>query len=494
MMILFLIVLVLLAGLGILIGSLDRADILANWEYRRCNLPVIFTASLYKPPENPKDATSFAIENFQFCIRKFGEEVMTEVMAPFIKLFKAELEVGEVVAEIQNKIRGMIANFQRAFSSLLDTVFQRFMMVGFHIKLIYKKFMDAMNRAFAIALDTVFLGISMITGIENFYNFVVKVVTIMLGIMVGLIILLFFILLPVLPIIMTTIGVLVAAGVGGVSGMAGAFCFVPKTVLKKKNGDTITIDSIQIGDILEDDSIVEGIVKMDGTETQLYEIHGIKVSGSHLVYYGPVDKWIFVKDHPDAHRIFEKSEILYCLNTTTRRIPIEGQIFRDWEELPNSLKAVKGWNDLVGHLLKTSQVCNEVQSYPIFSQNWSVQEKSRGVISINTVKIGDKILDGNVFVEVLGVYEGLEEVPNKIHWYADSIRFKEGNEWKMKAQIPVPKIIQRGNTLITRSGSFSVIEKDGTSVQVRDFTEVGIENIEKTYTWMEHILSHTTTE
>ncbi len=494
MMILFLIVLILLAGLGILIGTLDRADILANWEYRRCNLPVMFTASLYKPPEDPKDSTTFAIENFQFCIGKIGQEVMTEVMAPFIKLLKSEMDVGNVVAEVQNKIRLMIGNFQRAFSSLLDSVFQRFMMVGFQIKMIYKKFMDAMNRAFTIALDAVFLGISMITGIENFYNFVIKVVTIMLGIMVGLIILLFFILLPVLPIIMTTIGVLVAGGIGGVSGMAGAFCFVPETLLRKKNGETVKIESIQIGDILEDNSVVEGIVKMSGKETQLYDIKGVKVSGSHLIYYGPVDKWIFVKDHPDAQRIFEKSELLYCLNTTTRRIPIGGEIFRDWEELPNSLQAIKGWNDLVGHLLKTSQACGEVQSYPIFSKTWFVQEETKGKISIQDVKVGDRVLDGKVYVDVLGVYEGIEEVPDKLNWYADSIRFKEGNEWKMKAQIPVGKTIQRGNTFITRSGSFSVMEKDGTSVQVRDFTEVGIENIEKTYSWMEQILSHTTTE
>ncbi len=494
MMILFLIVLVLLAGLGILIGTLDRADILANWDQRRCNLPVMFTASLYKPPEEPKDETTFAIENFQFCIRKIGEEVMTEVMAPFIRLLKSEMDVSIVVAEVQNKIRLMIANFQRGFSSLLDTVFQRFMMVGFQVKLIFKKFMDAMNRAFTIALDTVFLGISMITGIENFYNFVVKVVTIMLGIMVGLIILLFFILLPVLPIIMTTIGVLVAAGVGGVSGMAGAFCFVPDTLLRKKTGELVRIDSIQIGDSFEDNSVVEGIVKMSGKETQLYDIKGIKVSGSHLIYYGPMDKWIFVKDHPDAQRIFEKSELLYCLNTNTRRIPISGEIFRDWEELPNSLQAVKGWNDLVGHLLKTSQKYNEVQSYPIFSHTWLVQEETKGKVSIKDIHVGDRVMDGNIYVDVLGVYEGMEEVPNKLNWYADSIRFREGNEWKMKAQIPVGKKYQRGYTIITRSGSFSVMERDGTSVQVRDFTEVGIENIEKTYSWMEQILSHTTTE
>lgn len=494
MMILFLIVLFLLAGLGIIIGTLDRADILANWDQRRCNLPVIITASFYKPAENPIDATTFAIENFQFCISSIASDVMTQVMAPFIALLKSEMEVGNVIAEIQNKIRLMIANFQKGFTSLLDSVFQRFMMIGFHTRLIYKRFMDAMNRAFTIALDTVFLGIAMITGIENFYNFVIKVVTIMLGIMVGLIILLFFILLPVLPIILTTIGVLVAAGVPGVAGMAGAFCFVPETLLKKKNGDSIQISQLNIGDILEDGSIVEGIVKMDGTDTNLYDVNGVKVSGSHLIYYGPLDKYIFVKDHPDAHRISHKSELLYCLNTSTRKIPIQGQIFRDWEELPNSLQAVKGWNELVGHLLKTSQNCNQIQAYPIFSPSWLIQEETKGQMAIDAVKVGDRILDGDVYTDVLGVYEGIEEVPTKINWYAESIRFKEGNEWKMKAQIPVPKTLQRGNTLITRSGSFSVIEQSGNAVQVRDFTEVGIENIEKTYHWMEQILSHTTTE
>lgn len=494
MLILFGIVLFLLAGLGIVIGTLDRADILANWAQRRCNLPVIVTASMYKPADNTKDSTSFAIENFQFCIQQFASDVMTEVMAPFIKLLKSEVDVANVVGAVQNGIRGMIASFQQGFSKLLDSVFRRFLMIGFHIKLIFKKFMDAMSRAYAIALDTVFLGISMIAGLDNFYNFVVKVVTIMLGIMVGLIILLFFILLPVLPIIMTTIGVLIAGGVAGVGGMAGAFCFVPSTKVKKKTGETVSIETLQIGDSLEDDSTVEGIVKMSGVETTLYDLFGVKVSGSHLVYYGALDKWIFVKDHPDSHRIFEKSDVLYCLNTSTHRIPIGGQIFRDWEELPDSLQAVKGWNEIVGHILKSS-TDSEIQSYPIFSPTWLVQEQTKGKIPIHTVNLGDRILDGDTYTEVLGLYEGIEMVPTKkLNWYAESIRFKEGKEWKLKAQIPVPKILQRGNTLITRSGSFTIIEQDGTSAQVRDFTEVGIENIEKTYVWMEQILSHTTTE
>ena len=494
---LILITFVFLTGFGLILGSLDRADIMNNWDSRRCDVPVLVTSSLYKTNEYPNSAIEFAIDNFTFCMNHIAQEVFTAALSPFIAIMSQQLNAASVLQDIQNSLRMMLANFQKGFSDLLDGVFQRFMMVGFSFRQTYSKFQSAMERAFAIALNTVFIGISMVVGLDNSYKFLTNVVIIILGVLVGIFILLFIVLIPVVPLIFTAIATLTAAGLGGaLGGMGDTFCFSPSTLIEKKEGDRfikVRIDSLKTGDVLRT-GVVEGVLRTEGHTTQLYKVGDIKVSGSHLIHYKYKNKWVSVNEYPGAIPIHEKEAVLICLNVTSRIIEINGLQFRDWEELPEKdIKAQMAWNLLVANKINAVTCNPTIHSYPLVSGDWLVDSKFKGPKRIRTVQIGEFIADGNQWTKVLGVYEGEEEAVNKSYWTSDSTWFRE-SEWMQRPNKKVVKTLKPGYQLITRSGSFSIISLDQTTHRIRDFTEVGIDQIESTYSWMKSILSNPNSE
>ena len=471
-------------GLGIIFASVDRQDVIANWEKRRCAIPVMIGGAMYKPASDTRSSLEFASDNFKFCMEQVVQETFTAVLNPILSLFKQQVDFAIVVKEVQNGIQSMIGNFYRSFSKLIDGVFQRFMSVGFEFRRIFGEALQAMERAFGIGITTVYLGISTIIGIDNSVNFVIKVVMIILGILAGLMILLFFILLPVLPIIMTTIGVLVAGGVGAAAGQAGVFCFAPGTKLVTQRGP-IRIDKVVLGDTLSDGGVIEGILRVNGSETQLYSLDDTIVSGDHLVYYEPLQKWILVKEHPTAQVVMKREPLLYCLNTSTHCIPIGSYTFRDWEELTPNLQ--RDWNLLIATLLD-GETSGDAEDYPLLSGAWFV-ETPDGRINLRDLHLGTKILDKDTtYTKVLGIYEGTEQASSTdTFWSTDSIWWKTNGIWTQNPvtmKLPYKKY---GFHLITDSGTFTIFNTKS-EFHVRDFTEVGASRISETYEWMKRRL------
>ncbi len=483
MMPFFLLTFGFLFGLGIMFASVDRQDVIANWDKRRCDVPVLIGGALYKPTSDTRSSLEFASDNFKFCMDKVVKEVFTTALNPILALFKQQIDFAIVIKEIQNGIQAMLANFFRGFSKILDGVFQRFMSVGFEFRRIFIEALQAMERAFGVAISTVFLGISTIVGIDNGVKFVIKVVIIILGILAGLMILLFFILLPVLPIIMTTIAVLVAGGVGAAGGFSGTFCFAPGTKLATQRG-SIRIEKVALGDTLCDGGVIEGILRVNGSQTDLYELEDTIVSGDHLVYYETLQKWILVKEHPQAIAVLKREPLLYCLNTSTRVIPIGTYKFRDWEELTPDLQC--DWNRLVANMLQ-GQAQETAEDYPLLSGAWFVQTPE-GRVNLRDVHLGTKILDEtNTYTKVLGIYEGLEQASSvDTFWSTDSIWWKQGT-WKQEPVVSKLPYKKYGFHLITDSGTFKIF-KPGKETCVRDFTEVGCSRISETYEWMKRRL------
>jgi hypothetical protein len=64
----------------------------------------------------------------------------------------------------------------------------------------------------------------------------------------------------------------------------------------------------------------------------MYNLNGLIVSGTHIMFYD--DKWINVSDYVSAIKITNYDEpFIYCLNTSSKEIHINGFVFADWDEL-----------------------------------------------------------------------------------------------------------------------------------------------------------------
>jgi hypothetical protein len=484
MILFFITTFIFLFGLGYLFATVDRQEVMAHWDERRCDLPVMIVAGYYQPKTSTQSSTEFATDNFTFCMDNMIKEVFAVALAPFINMFKSQMDAAAVVQEIQNSMRGMIAKFQNKFSGILEGVFNRYMSIGFHLKLTYKRFMDAMNRVGAIAVSTLFMGISMVVGLDAGYNFMIKVVMIIMGIIIGMIILLFVVLIPFFPLIFGVLASVATIGLG--AGMGAAFCFAANTPVVRKDGTTVPLHTLVVGDYLQDGSRVDGIIHFTGKGARMYILDGIRVSGDHLVFYNT--RWITVTEHPDAIPI-ESEDLLICLNTDTHTIRLNTHLFADWEEIPPDRPDLqKEWNRRVAYIIKSIPT-DSIDAYPLFSSAWQVNEKTRGLCYMSDIRIGDEIEDVNKsFTAVLGLYTGDEEVPMDFYWYSDSIWWENGVTWK---QTPMTgdRSLQTGVNLITDSGTFRLFNKTG-SWLVRDFTEVGHSNLSLTYDWMKNVISN----
>jgi hypothetical protein len=101
----------------------------------------------------------------------------------------------------------------------------------------------------------------------------------------------------------------------------------------------VPIKNIQVGDILAADGArVTAKMRLMG-HSNMYDLEGVIVSGTHLVYHqsrehNHKNKWIPVSEHPRArHLPHYAKKTIYCLNTTSKRMVVLGQIFSDWDEL-----------------------------------------------------------------------------------------------------------------------------------------------------------------
>jgi hypothetical protein len=118
-------------------------------------------------------------------------------------------------------------------------------------------------------------------------------------------------------------------------------CFHPDTLIKLQNQKVLKISEVNLGDVLEDGSIVEATMKIDNKREphKLYKIEkqgvdsqDIYVTGSHLLYNSNMYKFILVKDYIEASVSDIKTDYFSCLITNTHRIKIGNKVFWDWED------------------------------------------------------------------------------------------------------------------------------------------------------------------
>lgn len=482
---LFLTTLGLTAGIAYILTRNNLQQIKSQWNQRRCEVPVMIMANLFKPDDDPRTGGEFAQENFEFCSRFFAKSILQTLLVPVFTILGKQLDVTKVLEESLNLMRFAMAEAMNSFTKIIDPFYRRFMMIGYRFGFIFKKFMNAMERIYGIAVAAIYMGISLLRGVLNFKDFVIKVILIIMGILIAAIFFLFFILFPVMPVILTTVAVLASVGIG-VAG-AGAFCFAPDTQIVLADGTSVPICQVQVGQKLKDGGYVEGILLTEReAEVPLYDYNGILVSGSHVVYED--DVWKSVETSNRAVVMISTIDRLYSLRTSSRKMTcrnVSGQetLFRDWEEIPEGDTVTDAEWDILVQKILANEVVEEKPSEqnPLLSRDFCVELESGFKTPLSSLRIGDKIASGmGEYTRVLGIYRGMGYSTKETDWFTDGIWWLQGtSSWVHSQEGEVEKGNQvLGLHLVTESGTFEVY---GTSTSgcVRDFTEVGYKNLAK---------------
>jgi hypothetical protein len=336
----------------------------------------------------------------------------------------------------------------------------------------------------------------------SFIDLIMTIVIIILCILVVMMILLFFVMAPFLPLILTVIGVISGTAMAGaVGGMAGTFCFLEGTLVQAQNGSK-PIESIQIGDTLSSGATVSGVMKFHTIADDLYSLHGVIVSGTHIIYEDGSP--IHVADHPSATKYAVHGPVwLYCFITSDRTIPIVSEkgvrIFADWEEI-QSMQDLRKWNEDVFRTLNPTSSMKSFGNIPtdtilsesVFSHTTCIVRNNEN-IPIDKVSPGDWIQDcrgqptkvvGIVAVDSSQVLRSVDVGNDSYMSCAAWIQSVDGvwSQPDYALSLPVTKSGYWYN-LFTESGSFQIVTKHGMQT-VRDFTDVGPTTIHQSYNWV----------
>jgi hypothetical protein len=335
--------------------------------------------------------------------------------------------------------------------------------------------------------------------------------------MIAVIIVLWFVLFPVIPLVISTLGAIVTT-VAALSFVIssqvaeqankskGPFCFDENTkitVIDEQGIEKcIPIKDSKIGYTFKDGSKITAIITMDGMNVPLYEVEGIRVSGSHLIK-GTDGLWKSVCEDERAIPTSETSAILYCLNTTSHNIPIESPIsqihthnpilFRDWEEFAEEdSKGHYSWNYIVLKILnnyssysKWKDSLTVSTEVPLLSPNMKVKTTS-GYIELSKLAIGiTELVDKQGKLQrVLGIVkgEGGKGLDTANTWHTELFEWNNGVWTKGQSTVVGGSNSMIGQNIITETGEFVIWDdKTQTDKVIRDFTDIGHQTIHETY-------------
>ena len=262
------------------------AEIKEDWPKYRCNPMYMFLADNVE-------------ENFTYCVQNMQTGLMGYLLEPITFVTNSlTSQLGGFSEDIQN-IRAMFDKIRTFFSSIVQNIFGVFLNLIIEFQRITIGIKDLMGKSIGIMVSLMYVMDGSIKTMNSTWN-----------------------------------------GPPGQMVRALGKCFHPNTTLLLQNQKLVSMKNIELGDVLEDGSIVETILKIDNRKNTeyFYKIldnsrdEYIFVTGSHLVYDEISDTFIKVENYHKAEKTNKKSDVLYCLITDTHKIKIGEQTFWDWED------------------------------------------------------------------------------------------------------------------------------------------------------------------
>jgi hypothetical protein len=408
----------------------------------------------------------------------------TMALAPAVNTMGQQINSGGVIQgavnSLRNRLGGMVREF---FDFFLEKIYGPFRRGVFEASRISQYLNSMIKRINGTIVAGLYSGITMYVTIQNAIKFVFWVSIMVITILASVFIIFFFGIIPFIGIITSVIAIIssTSAELGPMlEGPAEVFCFGVGTPVATSNGGRCAVENLTYGTELLGGGIVEGLVRFNGAATTMYNIDGVHVSGTHIVFNG--DNPCSVSDHPRAVPIDIMYPVVYC-PIVSNRILFAGHSltkFCDWEEVDGQAEQV--YDKEVRRILRLS---GDASLPPGFGCETPVITKNNGPTSIKNIVIGDKVLDfNNTYVDVIGISlrrvkttfcsSSAAATDGVIYWndcgwayLADGLGSKSGDE-----------VVLDVYHLITSSGTF-MVHLGGKLLHVRDFTEVGWQMIDE---------------
>ena len=320
----------------------------ANWAENKCKPYVLPFAGLINPQPG-KTIFEFTGENFSYCISMILGKVVDTSTLPLkytssllTKLFTSLMNQLQKLREIFNFIRLTMLGIISDIMGRILNVMTQLRKILINVNVIF-------DKVKAVMLTALYTLVASYMALKSFMGAFLEIIIKILIILAALIIIMWIFpwtwaaagTMTALFLLVSIPFAALALSLGRVMNLTTdndmpnepeGGCFDENTIVNLKKG-TKKMKNINPGDILENGSTITAIFKIANTNTIMYKLNDIIVTGEHKVKYKQFG-WINVKEHPKAIEInnYNKNYI-YCLNTSNKIIEIDNFTFMDWDEV-----------------------------------------------------------------------------------------------------------------------------------------------------------------
>lgn len=262
-------------------------EIKDNWPLYRCN-------PMYMPLSDNMS------QDFTYCVQNITTSFMGFLLQPLTFITSTLSTLGGDFANQINNIREMFNKIRTFVSNIIQSIFGVFLNIIIEFQKIIMGMKDLIGKTIGILVTLMYVMDGSLKTMNSAWK-----------------------------------------GPSGQLVRALGKCFYPETKIKLKNGVIVAIKDINLGDILENGSVVYSTMKIDNKNNKedLYCIkekgvngESINVTGSHLVFDDSKNKFIKVSEYHKAVKSKVKTEWFSCLITSDHKIKIGSEIFWDWED------------------------------------------------------------------------------------------------------------------------------------------------------------------
>lgn len=329
-----------------------KQSIADDWINQRCKPQNIPFAGFIIKPEG-KTAFEYTGENFQHCVKNVLVNIAGYSFEPLQLMMNSLNDIFRMIAESIVNLQKSIIAIRQSISKFASDILKRILNITIPIQQMFISLIDAFQKIQGIMTAGLYTMLGTFVTLQSLMgsilDLIVKALIAMVILIIGLWVLPFtWPIAAVTTITFTAIAIPLAIIIHFMTevlhikpvSIPQLRCFDKNTVFIMHDFTEKTIECLQPGDILQNNVTIMTTIKVTSQDLLMYNLNGIIVSESHIVNYN--NEWIPVREHPKAIIIQNYIEpYLYCLNTSTKTIVLNGITFTDWDEIyGDTLKTV----------------------------------------------------------------------------------------------------------------------------------------------------------
>ena len=397
--------------------------IIADWDNQKCNPSVIPFAGLIN---KSADTTTFEFteNNFTGCIQTILKTVAGDAFKPVYYIMNTFTEMFNDFSKVLDGIRAMFNKLRISIKIFSEDVMSRILNIVMPIIQFVINMKDMLAKTNGVLAGTVYtlFGVyyTLKSSIGAAIDFMVTMLYILAGTIAGLLILSVIpiigipaeiAVIPLLAIFTAVLipTILIQGAVYEVLDMSPELlpgvpgCFAKNTKISKFDNEdkeyrNVNISDIEVGDKLEDDTDVTGVIKFSSDKQEIYNLYDVIVTGEHRVLHNTMG-WIKVKNHPDSIAINDfKEPFVYCLITTSKTFKIGDIVYSDWDDIDDKvMRDIKTNCNFIPENFKKEDIHYYLDNG--FHGDTQIYLENYNSVNLENIQVNDVLIGG---IKVLG--------------------------------------------------------------------------------------------